>query len=206
MGPARTVSTSVTTDRRICREFAGTPANVRANQRKFRENSTIYGRRPFGTGVAQALPVQMVAEAAPAPTNALQVRVVGPEAACLSPTDLRRLFRGRRLTPARRERLRNSGRVLAQCGSRTVGLAAYERVDGELRVHEFGVDESTPCTVDQVATLLLDALEVACLAGGGRRLVLLPRASLKAHLLRSRGFVPIAEGCAGSWFEKLFLS
>jgi hypothetical protein len=151
--------------------------------------------------------VQTLMEKAPTPqVSPVQVRVVGPDAACLTPTDMRRLFRGRRLTPARRERLRNSGRVVAACGNRIVGLAAYERVDGELRVHEFGVDAGNPCTLDQIATALLDALEIACLAGGGRRLVLLPRAALTAHLLRSRGFVPIAEGCAGSWFEKMFLS
>ncbi len=132
--------------------------------------------------------------------------MVGPDAACLAPGDLRRLFRGRRLTPARRERLRNSGRVVAACGSRVVGLAAYERADVELRVHEFGIDATTSCRMDQIATALLEALEVACLAGGGRRLVLLPRAAVAAHLLRARGFVPIAEGCAGSWFEKLFPS
>ena len=134
----------------------------------------------------------------------MQVRVVGPDAAGLTPADLRRLFRGRRLTPARRARLANSGRVTAACGNRIVGVAAYERADGELRVHEFGADASTPCTLDQIATALLDALEIACLAGGGRRLVLLPRAAVAAHLLRPRGFVTIAEGCAGSWFEKLF--
>jgi hypothetical protein len=136
----------------------------------------------------------------------MRVRVVGPDAATLTTTELRRLFRGRRLTPARRERLANSGRVVASCGSRIVGVAAYDRADGELRVHEFGVDASTPCTLDQIATALLDALEIACLAGGGRRLVLLPRAALAAHLLRQRGFVTIAEGCAGSWFEKVFPS
>lgn len=134
----------------------------------------------------------------------VQVRVVGPEAACLTPTELRRLFRGRRLTPARRERLRNSGRVVAAWGSRIVGLAAYEREAGELRVHEFGVDAGRSGTVDQIATALLDALEIACLAGGGRRLVLLPRAAIAGHLLRARGFVPIAEGSAGSWFAKIF--
>jgi hypothetical protein len=134
----------------------------------------------------------------------VQVRVVGPDAACLTPADLRRLFRGRRLTPERRARVADSGRVMAACGSRIVGLAAYERTDGELRVHEFAVDGTSLPTVDQIATALLDALEMACLAGGGRRLVLLPRAALTAHLLRARGFVPIAEGCAGSWFEKTF--
>jgi hypothetical protein len=149
--------------------------------------------------------VQILAERTRLP-NPVQVRVVGPEAAGLTATDMRRLFRGRRLTPARRERLGNSGRVVAACGSRVVGLAAYERADGELRVHEFGVDEEASCTIDQIATALLDALEIACLAGGGRRLVLLPRAALTAHLLRSRGFVPIAEGSAGSWFEKIFPS
>src|SRR5450759_1516536 len=62
--------------------------------------------------------VQMLMEDAPAPyVSPVQVRVVGPDAACLAPTDLRRLFRGRRLTPARRERLRNSGRVGAACRS-----------------------------------------------------------------------------------------
>jgi hypothetical protein len=148
--------------------------------------------------------VQTQTEPTPA-LNPVHVRVVGPEAAGLTPTDLRRLFRGRRLTPARRDRLHNSGRVVAACGSRVVGLAAYEREGGELRVHEFGVDAVPACSPDQVATALLDALEIACLAGGGRRLVLLPRAALAEHLLRTRGYVPIAEGCAGSWFEKLFL-
>jgi len=40
----------------------------------------------------------------------------------------------------------------------------------------------------------------------GRRLVLLPRAVVTSALLRPRGFVPIAEGCAGSWFVKAFPS
>jgi len=136
----------------------------------------------------------------------MQVRVVGPESAGLTPADLRRLFRGRRLTPARRERLAGSGRVVASCAGRVVGVAGYERAGSELRVHEFGVDNLSPCPVEQTATALLDALEVACLAGGGRRLVLLPRAVVTSALLRPRGFVPIAEGCAGSWFVKAFPS
>jgi hypothetical protein len=135
----------------------------------------------------------------------MQVKVLGPDCAPLSSSDLRRLFRGRRLTPARRDRLAQSGRVIAACGSRTVGVAAYDRADGELRVHEFGVDTtSSLCTEEQVVNALLDALEVACLAGGGRRLVLLPRAAIAVSLLRRRGYVTIAEGCAGSWFEKTF--
>ena len=148
----------------------------------------------------------MLTEEAAVQTLPMQVRVVGPDSAGLSPTDLRRLFRGRRLTPARRQRLAASGRVTGTCAGRVVGVAGYERVDLELRVHEFGVDASSPCAAEQIATALLDALEVACLAGGGRRLVLLPRAAISPALLRGRGFVTIAEGCAGSWYEKTFPS
>lgn len=137
----------------------------------------------------------------------VQVRVVGPDCAVLTPSDLRRLFRGRRLTPARRARLAQSGRVVAVAASRVVGVAAYDRADGELRVHEFAMDSAlAPFIVDQVVCALLDALEVACLAGGGRRLVLLPRAAVAGLQLRRRGFVTIAEGCAGSWYEKSFPS
>jgi len=139
------------------------------------------------------------------PVSSLHVRVDGPDAAPLLPGDLRRLFRGRRLTPGRRARLEESGRVVASRGARVCGLAAFERAGGELRVHEFGVDAALPVYVaDEVVAALLDALEVACLAGGGRRLVLLPRAAIGAVHLRRRGFVTIAEGCAGSWFEKSF--
>jgi hypothetical protein len=163
----------------------------------------------LGTGVAQLASVRTVSEQAPtgSPFPPMQVRVLGPDCAPLSASDLRRLFRGHRLTPARRSRLAQSGRIVAACGNRTVGVAAYDRADGELRVHEFGVDTtSTLCTEEQVVHALLDALEVACLAGGGRRLVLLPRAAIASSLLRRRGFVTIAEGCAGSWFEKTFAS
>jgi len=152
--------------------------------------------------------VQPLIEETPAarPHPPMQVRVVGPDSAGLTPAELRRLFRGRRLTPARRERLAGSGRVVASCGGRVVGVAGYERAGAELRVHEFGVDSLSACSADQTVTALLDALEVACLAGGGRRLVLLPRAVVTSALLRPRGFVPIAEGCAGSWFVKAFPS
>jgi hypothetical protein len=183
------------------------PASRVANTRKRQGFPRSFALGPIGIAVARGCGVQSPLEHAPlAPSSPVKIRVVGPDAASLTPTDLRRLFRGRRLTPARRERLRNSGRVVAACGSRVVGLAAYERYDTEIRVHEFGVDEGASCSLDQIATALLDALEIACLAGGGRRLVLLPRAALTAHLLRARGFVPIAEESAGSWFEKTFPS
>ena len=136
----------------------------------------------------------------------MQVRVVGPDCAGLTSTEVRRLFRGHRLTPARRQRLDASGRVTAACAGRVVGVAAYNLTDTELRVHEFGVDASSPCQVEAIASTLLEALEIACLAGGGRRLVILPRAAVSSTLLRARGFTTIAEGCAGSWYVKSFPS
>ena len=142
--------------------------------------------------------------AAPPEPGPVHVSVVGPDAVGVSPADLHRLFRGRRLPAARRARLLAGGCVLATCGSRIVGLAGYERAGADVRVHEFAIDATPRCAPDQIAAALLGALEMACLAGGGRRLVLLPRAVFADDLLRARGFVPIAEGSAGSWFEKLF--
>ena len=64
----------------------------------------------------------------------MQFRVLGPDSGGPTTPDLRRLFRGQRMTAARRSRLCQSGRLLALCGTRVVGLAAYERSDREMRV------------------------------------------------------------------------
>ncbi len=135
----------------------------------------------------------------------MHFRVLGPDSGGPTPTDLRRLFKGQRMTAARRSRLGLSGRILSMCGTRVVGLAAYERSERELRVTELGLDQTSACGTDEIAIGLLDALELACMASGARRLVLLPRATLADALLRRRGYVSIAEGAAGNWFEKTFV-
>jgi len=145
---------------------------------------------------------EFASQGGPAP---MQFRVLGPDSAGLSPTDLRRLFPGQRLTVARRNRLVQGGRILALCGTRVVGLAAYERTDRDLRVGEVGIDPDSACGADAIANGLLDALELACLAGGTRRLVLLPSAGVADSLLRLRGYTAIAEVAAGTWFEKPFV-
>jgi hypothetical protein len=131
-------------------------------------------------------------------------RVLGPDAGGVSPADLRRLFRGQRLTSARRNGLAHGGRILALCGPRVVGLAAFERTERELRVGEMGIDTDSTCPTWEIADGLLGALELACVAGSVARLVLLPRAGALDEVLRQRGYTAVAQVAAGTWFEKHF--
>jgi hypothetical protein len=134
----------------------------------------------------------------------MHFRVLGPDTGGVSATDLRRLFRGQRLTSARRSRLARGGRILALCGRRVVGLAAYDRTDRELRVEEVGIDTTSACPAAAIADGLLDALELGCVAGSVRRLVLLPRPGLFDDVIKARGYTPIAQVSTGTWYEKRF--
>lgn len=141
-----------------------------------------------------------------AAASAMHFRVLGPDGGGPSLPELRRLFPGQRLSATRRSRLEQSGRILAMCGPKVVGLAAYERSDREVRVTEVGMDQHSPCGVDGISNGLLDALELACMASGARRLLLLPGAGFPAVVLSCRGYVAIAAGgAAGRWFEKRFV-
>jgi hypothetical protein len=135
----------------------------------------------------------------------MQYRVLGPDTGGVSVADLRRLFRGQRLTPARRSRLGQGGRILALCGQRIVGLAAYDRNDREIRVEEVGIDSASACAPEAIADGLLDALELGCVAGSVRRLVLLPRTNVFDDVLQRRGYTAIARVTSGTWYEKRFV-
>lgn len=134
----------------------------------------------------------------------MHFRVLGPDVGGVSVADLRRLFPGQRLTLARRHRLEQGGRILALCGHRVVGLAVYDRNDRELRVEEIGIDPDSLCPPADVADGLLDALELGCVAGSVRRLVLRPKAGLYEEVLQKRGYTAIARATAGTWYEKRF--
>jgi hypothetical protein len=131
-----------------------------------------------------------------------QVRVLGPDCEPLSDTDLRRLFPGAALTASRLERIAGWSRVVVACGPRAIAVATYQRHDTELRVPDLALDAELPCSVSDAANALLDALELACLAAGCRRIVILPPAASAAALLRRRGYLAVDQGCAGSWVEK----
>ena len=138
------------------------------------------------------------------PVTPLAVRVVGPDSPSIGPAELRRLFLGRSLSRARRERLATARRVLVLSGQHVIGLAAFDRCDDELRVCELAVEPNICFSVQDILRQLLDALELACLAGGARRVVLLPAAVVAATTLERLGYETVAEGCAGGWLEKRF--
>lgn len=136
----------------------------------------------------------------------MHFRVLGPDGGGPSLSELRRLFRGQRMSATRRSRLEQSGRIVALSGPKVVGLAVYEQSDRDLRVHEVGMDLDSACGLDGISDGLLEALELACLASGARRLLLMPRAGFSAVVLNRRGYLAIAaSGPAGSWFEKRFV-
>jgi hypothetical protein len=139
-----------------------------------------------------------------APASTLHVRVLGPESPTPSAADLRRLFAGRVLSRTRRERIASVTRLIVQHGARVIGLAAYDRADDELRVYELALDPSLCFGAQDILHQLLDGLEMACLAGGCQRVVLLPAAVVATTALERLGYEVVAEGCAGGWLEKRF--
>lgn len=133
--------------------------------------------------------------------NPLEVRVNGPDCEPLTAADLRRLFPGSALTQDRLNRLREWPRVVVTCGERVVAVATCQKTEVELRVPEIGMDPGCECNERDVLNALLDAIELAGLAGGCRRVVLMPpRGSL--GFIERRGYLRISERCAGGWIEK----
>ncbi len=136
--------------------------------------------------------------------GSLQVRVVGPESKPLTTAELRRLFGPHTLPRSRRDRIARCAKVVAAIDARIVGMAAFDRTADEIRVHELAVAPDVCFSPPDILRQLLDAVELACLASGGRRLVLLPHAVVAVTPLERLGYRLINEGCAGAWLEKRF--
>lgn len=107
--------------------------------------------------------------------------------------------RGSRLT-----RLRACSKILISHQGRVVGLAAYQNVRDELRVCELAVSPDAVCQSEWIVDAALDALELACLAGGARRMVVTSRAATHLPALWHRGFARIDGQSPRSWLEKRF--
>jgi hypothetical protein len=139
---------------------------------------------------------------------ALDLRVEGADVHGLSDGDIRRLFPGP-TTGYRLNRLRNWPRIVVRLDDRPVGVATYTQTPLEMQIPDFAVE--IPQSIDfdhlrvrsQVMSSLLDAIETASLAGGCRRIVIVPTGGIK-DLLR-HGYVAVTEGCGGSWMEKSLL-
>ena len=135
----------------------------------------------------------------------LDLRVEGPEARGLTDADLRRLFPGR-ATGDRLNRLRNWPRIVVRVDDVPVGVATYTQTPIETHVPDFSVEIPRPLELEhrhlapQVLDALIEAIEIASLAGGCRRVVLIPTSSDIG--LARRGYVCVSEGCGGSWMEK----
>lgn len=132
----------------------------------------------------------------------LRLSVVGPDAALPTASDLRRLLEGRALSRRRRERLAAMPKVIALQGDRVVGLAAYERGTGELRVVELAFASDVAYGARDVLRHLLDGVELACVAGGCRRLVLMPTAVVATGPLEELGYRVTTNGQPHCWLEK----
>jgi hypothetical protein len=138
---------------------------------------------------------------------AIDVMVEGPEAAAMRDADLRRLFPHGTLTGVRLNRLRNWPRFVVRLDATPAGLATYTQIDGETQIPDFAVDipagtKAAAGTLErQVLFSLLNAIELAAMAGACRRIVLVPPREFVAAFER-RGYVRFQEGCAGAWMEK----
>lgn len=134
-------------------------------------------------------------------TAPLEIQVQGPDSPAVSESDLRRLFPGAALTDRRLERLREWPTVTVSCCDRIVALATCKKSETELRVPDLALDPDSGCGTHDVLTALLEAVELAGLAGGCRRIVIMPPRISPAFLER-RGYSAIRERCAGGWLEK----
>ena len=135
------------------------------------------------------------------PKGLLKLTVAGPEHEPLPADDIARLFGETSLGAARLDRLARWSRLIALCGQQPVGIVTYQGAAGEVRAPDFGLDLNGACDADAVVLAIAHGLEVACLAAGARRVVLMPPRGGEHALLRA-GYVAIHEGCAGSWMEK----
>lgn len=136
--------------------------------------------------------------------STLDIRVNSPDSEPLGSADLWRLFPGAALTEARLDRLCQWPRISVCCGARIVAVATCQKTDTEMRAADIGFDQSCGCSLRAILDALVDALELAGLAGGCRRLVLLPPSRAVPYLER-RGFTTISERCAGAWLEKILV-
>jgi hypothetical protein len=121
------------------------------------------------------------------------VRVLAPDARHLDSRAMHALGvecapRSRRATQLDRCR-----HMVAVCGAETAGFAAFELTDSrDLLVHELSAAHHH----DDATSALVTALELACLAAGGTRLLISNRVAMSTARLAAYGYEPAPwNGC-----------
>ena len=86
--------------------------------------------------------------------------------------------------------------MVAMRGERTAGFAAFELTSTQdLLVHELSAAADDPAVISALVT----ALELACLAAGGMRLLIFARVATPVAMLSSYGYEPAPWS---GWLEK----
>jgi hypothetical protein len=133
---------------------------------------------------------------------AMHLSIVGPEVEPLPAGDLRRLFAAGMLSARRHDRLAHCARVMATCNGHVVGLATYVKVDAELQVPDLAIDRQATCRAQDVLGAILDGLELACLAGGGHRILVRPPPAIPPAVFRIWGYSVAPGRRRPGWVEK----
>jgi hypothetical protein len=111
---------------------------------------------------------------------------------------------GHCLSPARLSHLRESEWIVVTDGFVPVGLAAYKRADGEIRVvHELLLDRTLAGPdAATVTDVLLSALEMMAYEDGVTCLTFLLRCGVVIEPFEQRGYMSRALDCSGIWLQR----
>ena len=135
----------------------------------------------------------------------ISVRVLGAHTP-LAREDVHRLLEtnGDRVKGSRLARLMACSKILILHRAQIVGLMAYRNVRDELCVCELAISPDAGCDAEWIVDAALDALELACLASGARRMAVAARAGTYLPALWYHGFTRIDEHSPRSRFERRF--
>jgi len=111
---------------------------------------------------------------------------------------------GHSLSRARRHYLRKAEWVVAMDDTGPVGLAAYHRIQSDVRlVLEFLLDTTLHASdARRVIDLLLSTVETLARDGGARCLMVMFGGDVPLGLFERRGYQTVAVDSAGAWVQK----
>lgn len=124
---------------------------------------------------------------------------------CSGPPDLYQCVPpGHCFSHPRLRHLRESEGIVVTNGFVPVGLAAYKRADGEIRVvHEFLLDRALAGPdATTVTDVLLSAVEMVAYEDGVSCLTFLLRYGVVIEPFERRGYMSLALDCSGIWLQR----